>query len=305
MRAACRDDVMALASMTGFARSDGAADGLSWVWELRSVNGRGLDLRLRLPGGFDSLEPALREAAGKSLRRGNITANLTTKREDTARTSIDAAVLDEMLALTLAIAARIPGAPPPRAEALLTLPGVIRQQAAEEPDPARNAALGRVLSAGFDSALAGLAAARAAEGARLEAILRGFLAEIAGLCAAAATEAAGQPQAQQARMQESIRTLLAELPALPAERIAQEVAILASRSDVREELDRLDAHLHAAEALLAEGGAIGRRFDFLVQEFNREANTLCSKSATVALTATGLKLKAAIEQLREQVQNVE
>jgi uncharacterized protein (TIGR00255 family) len=162
-----------------------------------------------------------------------------------------------------------------------------------------------VLAAGFETALAGLVASRAAEGARLEVILRGFLDEITALCATAAEQAAGQPQAQQARMQESVRALLAEIPALPAERIAQEVAILAARSDVREELDRLAAHLHAADALLAEGGAIGRRFDFLVQEFNREANTLCSKSASVPLTATGLKLKAAIEQLREQVQNVE
>lgn len=298
--------MMTLASMTGFARSDGAASGMSWAWELRSVNGRGLDVRLRLPGGFDGLEPALREAAGKLLRRGNVTANLSLKREETARSSVDPVALEGMLVLALDLAARIPGCPAPRAEALLALPGVMRsQQAAEEPDPARLAAVGKALSDGFEVALAGLVAARAAEGARLAGILRTLLAEIAALCGLAAEQAAGQPAAQQARMQESVRALLAELPALPAERIAQEVAILASRSDVREELDRLGAHLQAAEGLLAEGGAIGRRFDFLVQEFNREANTLCSKSASVALTATGLKLKAAIEQLREQVQNVE
>jgi uncharacterized protein (TIGR00255 family) len=279
---------MTLASMTGFARSEGAVSTptpWSWAWELRSVNGRGLELRFRLPGGFDALEPALRDLAGKHLKRGNVTANLTIRREEAARLAPDPAAIEQALALATALAARIPGAPPPRAEALLALPGVMRPaaEAREEIGPDQLAAV----RDGFATALTGLVAARRAEGTRL------------------AAEAADQPAAQKARMMEVVRALLAELPALPEERIAQEVAILAGKSDVREELDRLDAHLHAARALLAEGEAIGRRFDFLVQEFNREANTLCSKSASVALTATGLALKATIEQLREQVQNVE
>jgi len=294
---------MTLASMTGFARSEGAPPGYGWAWELRSVNGRGLELRFRLPGGFDALEPALRELAGKRLKRGNVTANLTIRREEAPRMAPDAAALEQVLALATELAARIPGAPAPRAEALLALPGVLRQgaEAKEEVTPAQHAAVRE----GFEAALEALVVARRAEGARLAGILGGQIDAIGALCGVAAEQAADQPALQRARMLESVRALLGEVPALPEERIAQEVAILAGKSDVREELDRLDAHLHAARALLAEGEAIGRRFDFLVQEFNREANTLCSKSASVPLTATGLKLKAAIEQLREQVQNVE
>jgi uncharacterized protein (TIGR00255 family) len=298
--------MMSLASMTGFARSEGtgaAATAWSWAWELRSVNGRGLELRMRLPGGFDALEPALRELAGKQLKRGNVTANLTVRREEAPRMAPDPAAIEQALALALDLAARIPGAPPPRAEALLALPGVLR--AGAEAREEVSAAQLEAVRGGFVQALEALVVARRAEGARLAATLGTHLAEIAALHGRAAAEAADQPAAQKARMMDSVRALLAELPALPEERIAQEVALLAGKSDVREELDRLDAHLHAAHALLAEGEAIGRRFDFLVQEFNREANTLCSKSASVALTATGLKLKAAIEQLREQVQNVE
>jgi uncharacterized protein (TIGR00255 family) len=292
-----------LASMTGFARSEGVVEGLSWAWELRSVNGRGLELRFRLPSGFDALEPALREAAGGVLKRGNVTANLTIRRDDQPKLAPDQAALEQMLALATELAARIPGAAPPRAEALLALPGVLRANAA--PSEEISAAALAAVRAGFAEALAAMLAARRGEGARLALILRGQLSEINVLHAAASTQAADQPAEQKARMLETVRGLLAELPALPEERIAQEVALLAAKSDVREELDRLAAHLHAAGALLDEAVAIGRRFDFLVQEFNREANTLCSKSASVPLTTTGLKLKAAIEQLREQVQNIE
>ncbi len=292
-----------LASMTGFARTDGVAAGLSWAWELRSVNGRGLDLRLRLPPGWDAIEPALREAAGKALRRGNVAATLTVKREQEPRLTPDPAALEQALALVLALQARIPGSPPPRAEALLALPGVLRPAA--EPEETRTEAAAAALRAGFAAALDALVAARAAEGARLAATLTGMLDEIAALRETAAAQAADQPAQQRARLMENLAALLRETPSLPEDRIAQEVALLAARSDVREELDRLDSHIAAARALLAEGTAVGRRFDFLVQEFNREANTLCSKSAATALTATGLKLKAAIEQLREQVQNIE
>jgi uncharacterized protein (TIGR00255 family) len=289
-----------IASMTGFARSEGVSGGIAWAWELRSVNGRGLDLRFRLPAGFDALEPALREAAGKALRRGNVTANLNVQREERPRLAADPAALQQVLDLALALQARIPGAPPPRAEALLALPGVLRPASAE----AEALPLAEV-QAGFAAALAGLETARKAEGGRIAGVLATQLDEIATLRDRAAGEAASQPASHRARMMETLETLLRESPGLPEERIAQEVALLAARSDVREELDRLASHLEAARALLAEGAAIGRRFDFLVQEFNREANTLCSKSASVALTATGLALKAAIEQLREQVQNIE
>jgi len=294
-----------LASMTGFARAEGSAEAIAWVWEIRSVNGRGLDLRLRLPAGYDSLEPELRAAAGKALKRGNVTASLTVRRDDEPRLSPDPVALDQVLALTLALRERIPGSPPPRPEALLALPGVLRPlSAAEEAEGRREQGMQAIL-AGFGQALDQLTLARRAEGARLASVLASLLGEIAALRGRAASEAADQPAAQRARLMENLEALLREAPTLPEERIAQEVALLAARSDVREELDRLASHIEAAHALLAEGAGVGRRFDFLVQEFNREANTLCSKSASTALTATGLRLKAAIEQLREQVQNVE
>lgn len=293
----------ALASMTGFARTDGVTEGLAWAWELRSVNGRGLDLKLRLPPGFDALEPPLREEAGRSLRRGNVTANLTAKRDDRTRLAADPAVLDELLRLALDTAARIPGAPVPRAEALLALPGVLRPAAMAE-DGVTAAQLAAVRT-GHTAALAALVASRQAEGARLAALLSLQLDEAAALHATAGQEAAEQPALQRARMMETLAALLRDQPGLPEERIAQEVALLASRSDVREELDRLASHIEAARSLLREAAGIGRKFDFLVQEFVREVNTLCSKSASIPLTATGLRLKAVVEQMREQVQNVE
>ena len=286
--------------MTGFARAEGSAAGLAWAWELRSVNGRGLDLRFRLPSGWDALEPGLRDAAGKALRRGNVTANLSVKRESEPRLAADPAALEQALTLAMDLHKRIPGSPVPRAEALLGLPGVLRAVQTEDAVPDTSAA-----AAGFSGALAALVAARQAEGARLATTLTRLLDEIAALHRQATAEAADQPAAQRARVMENLTALLREAPSLPEERIAQEVALLAARSDVREELDRLASHIEAAHALLREAANIGRRFDFLVQEFNREANTLCSKSASVALTATGLKLKATIEQLREQVQNIE
>ena len=289
--------------MTGFARTEGLVGSLTWVWELRSVNGRGLELRFRLPNGWEALEPAFKDLAAKALKRGNVTANLNIKRDTETKLALDPVVLDQILALAMELHARIPGSPVPRAEALLGMPGVMRQTSADPAD--ERAAANAPVQAGFTQALAELVLSRQAEGARLAETLRGQLAEIATLRDLAAVQAADQPAAHQARVMENLINLLRESPSLPEERIAQEVALLASRSDVREELDRLSAHIAAANALMDEGTNIGRRLDFLVQEFNREANTLCSKSASVALTATGLKIKATIEQLREQVQNIE
>ena len=296
-----------LASMTGFARADGTLpDGASFLWEVRSVNGRGLDLRLRLPNGFDTVEPALRDAAGKVFKRGNISATLNIKREEKTgrRLTPDPVALDQALRLALDLAARIPGAPPPRAEALLTLPGVLRAESTEL-DEAAEEARRAVVAKGFDAALKGLAKARAAEGARLAEILAVLIDEIAALVALARDAAADQPTQQKARLLESLAALLEGERRVPEERLAAEVALLAAKSDVREEIDRLNAHIAEARALLASGDAVGRRLEFLTQEFVREANTLCSKSATVALTRLGLDLKAAIERLREQAANVE
>ncbi len=290
------------ASMTGFARIEGTHDAKPWAWELRSVNGRGLDLRFRLPPGLDAIEPALREAAGSALKRGNVTATLTVGRDDSARVALDAGALEEVLRFALELRTRVPDCPPVRAEALLALPGVLRTNGG---DATRSDMPADVLRAGFEAALAGLLAARRSEGARISAVLLRLLDEIDRLRAEAAAIASTQPLEQQKRMLESVRALIAELPALPEDRIAQEVALLAARSDVREELDRLDSHIIAARSLVAESAAVGRRLDFLTQEFNREVNTLCSKAATSALTETGLRLKAAVEQFREQVQNIE
>jgi len=298
-----------LASMTGFARESGTLpDGSSFVWELRSVNGRGLDVKLRLPNGLDALEAALREATTKRLKRGNVSATLSFKREDRApRLTPDPVALEHAIALVLAVAARIPGAAPPSAEAVLGLPGVLRAEVAE-PDEGAEEARRAHLAAAYGVALDGLFQARAREGTQLAKIFGTLLEEIATLCAQATAEAAGQPAAQRARLMENLANLLGDgdlRGRVTEERLAQEVAMLAQRSDVREELDRLAAHITEARALLTSRDAIGRKLEFLTQEFVREANTLCSKSASVALTRTGLALKAAIERLREQAANVE
>ena len=221
-----------------------------------------------------------------------------------ARLVPDEAALAQLLALAQDLAARIPGAPPPRAEALLALPGVLRAEASEPDETAEEARRAAVLAA-FRDALAALDAARRAEGARLSDILATLLEEIATLRDRAAAEAVDQPAQQRGRLMEQLAALLEGERRVPEERLAAEVALLATKSDVREELDRLSAHIAEARSLLASGEAIGRRLEFLTQEFVREANTLCSKSASVALTRTGLDLKAAIERLREQAANVE
>lgn len=295
-----------LASMTGFARQAGTLpDGSSFVWELRSVNGRGLELRFRLPNGLDALETTLRDIGAKTLKRGNVNANLNVRREESvARLVPDATALAQLLDIARSLAARIPDAPPVRAEALLALPGVLRSESTE-PDEAAEEAKRALVVASFRDAMAGLEAARRSEGARLAVILVQLLDEIAALCDRAAAEAVDQPAQQKARLLEQLAGLLDGDRRVPEERLAAEVALLATKSDVREELDRLSAHISEGRSLLATGEAIGRRLEFLTQEFVREANTLCSKSASVALTRTGLDLKAAIERLREQAANVE
>ncbi|WP_291297075.1 YicC/YloC family endoribonuclease [Elioraea sp.] len=292
--------------MTGFARDRGEGSGIAWVWEVKSVNGRGLDVRFRMPPGWDGIEAGLRDAAQKALKRGSVSAGLAVRNDQAAnRPSLDRAALDAAIALVAEVQALLPGAPSPPATALLALPGVMLQAAEEEPDEALLAARAAAVTASFGRALAALDASRRDEGARIGAVLAAKLDEIDTLVAAAEADAATQPAAVRDRLAASLRALADQTPALTEERIAAEAALLASRADVREELDRLHAHIAAARALLAEGTLVGRRLDFLTQEFNREANTLCSKAASRTLTATGLALKAAIEQFREQVQNLE
>lgn len=293
-----------IASMTGFARDAGEHESTAYAWELRSVNGRGLETRLRLLPGYDALEAGLREAVTRAFKRGNVSASLTIRRDTAVSLVLDEAALEQALARALDLARRIPGAAPPRAEALLALPGVLRA-ASSEPDEAEAAALMGMMQESFGRALAALRAARQEEGARLAAVIERLLGEIEAICTEAQAAADAQPGRHRARLQAALAELLDRQPPVSEDRLAQEIALLTTRSDVREELDRLGAHIGAARALLAEGGAIGRRFDFLTQEFNREANTLCSKAASLDLTGAGLRLKAAIEQLREQVQNIE
>lgn len=291
--------------MTGFARVEGHDGALNWVWEIKSVNAKALDLRFRLPAGFDALEVSLRASLNQTLRRGAVTVNLgLAKAAGTGGMRVNREALAAVMALAREIAAEIDDVAPPRIDGLLALKGVI-ETAEESPDEvARERQLG-LLTKSFERALASLQAMRLNEGGRLEAVLSARLAEIASLVRAAEASASAQPAAIKARLEELIAAIVDAVPALPEDRLAHEAALIIAKADIREELDRLEAHLAAARGLVEEGGPIGRRFDFLCQEFNREANTLCAKSADLELTRVGLALKAAIEQLREQVQNIE
>ncbi len=290
--------------MTGFARAEGSLDGFSWAWELKSVNSKSLDLRLRLPAGFDHLEPRLRQSIAAHLKRGAISANLSVQQAAGGggiRVNRDA--LAQILALVDELAGKSNVAPP-RLDGLLALRGVL-ESTEEDDSPELRELRSAALLASWEEAAARLTQARRAEGARLAAILGERLDEIGSLARAAEASAATQPAALRARLRGLVETLLETSTGLSEERLAQEAALIVARADIREELDRLAAHLAAAADLMREGTGIGRRFDFLCQEFNREANTLCSKSSDVELTRLGLGLKAAIEQLREQVQNIE
>ena len=290
--------------MTGFARADGGQGAWTWAAEARSVNGRGLETRFRGPPGFDSLERVTREASQARFQRGQIGLTLQAKRADTAGAiRVNTEQLERYLSLSNSYAAK--GlTTPPSIEALLGLRGVL--EASDEADePETKAQVEAAMAASIAEALDGLKASRLAEGAALLPVLSGLIDKVEALTAAAESEAASLPAALKERFEKRMTELLADRAGLE-DRIVQEAAVMAARADVREELDRLSSHVAAARTLLAGAEpANGRRLDFLTQEFMREANTLCSKSATTALTAIGLELKATIDQFREQVQNVE
>jgi uncharacterized protein (TIGR00255 family) len=293
-----------VASMTGFARLDGDAEGLGFAWELRSVNNRGLDVRLRLPAGFEGLEPQLRKEIGARVARGSLTAALTVARPASqSRFRINTDALQQILELLRELDAHI-DADPPRLDGLLGLRGVL-ETVDDVEAPERREIQEHALTAAFCRALDSLLEMRRREGAAMAAVIGGRLDEIAALAMAARRSAALQPEALRKRLRQMVSELLEASPALPEDRLAQEAALLIHRADATEELDRLHAHVEAARGLISEGGAIGRRLDFLCQELNREANTLCSKSSDLELTRIGLGIKAAVEQLREQVQNLE
>jgi uncharacterized protein (TIGR00255 family) len=290
--------------MTGFARHEGGDGTLSWAWELKSVNGKNLDLRCRVPSGYEALEVAARAAAQAQLARGNLQLSLTVNRgQAPVKLQVNRQILDQLLGLMREMESEV-RAEPPRLDGLLAVRGVlevVEEEDTKEQMDQRTAAM----KADLVLALEALTAMRRAEGQRLKTMADGHLAEIERLTAAAGETAAARPEALRARLKAQVEELLEAAPALPEDRLAQEAAVLAAKADVREELDRLNAHVAAAHDLLAEGKAIGRRLDFLCQELNREANTLCSKSQDVALTRIGLDLKAAVDQLREQIQNIE
>jgi len=295
---------MALSSMTGFARGHGVSGPYGWAWEIKSVNGKGLDLRLRLPPGWDAIEVPVRARAAEALARGSVQANLTIERSGAqSAVRVNAAVLDAILATMRQIAPKIEAAPP-SLDGLLALKGVIEISESEESEGERRGAESAVID-GFAGVIGALGEMRRHEGDALGRVLAARLSEIAALAERAERAPGRQPEAVRARLAEQIATLLEQSERFDPDRLHQEAIMIASKADVREELDRLAAHVAQAQHLIAQGGAIGRRLDFLAQELNREANTLCAKANDVELTNIGLELKAAVEQFREQVQNVE
>ena len=295
---------MALSSMTGFARGHGVAGAYAWSWELKSVNAKGLDLRLRLPPGWDAVEVPARTRGTEKLSRGTVYANLTVERKGVApAVKVNQAVLNAVLTTLKSLRGKVE-ASPATLDGILSLKGVIEVTEEDEREEDRRAAEVAIL-AGFDQALADLLAMRRQEGATLGRLLSARLAEISALAAHAEAAPGRKPEAIKARLAEQVATLLAASQRFDSDRLHQEAIMLASKADIREELDRLASHVAQAEKLLADGGPVGRRLDFLAQELNRESNTLTAKANDVELTNIGLQLKSVVEQFREQVQNLE
>jgi uncharacterized protein (TIGR00255 family) len=295
---------MALSSMTGFARGHGVTGSYAWSWEIKSVNAKGLDLRLRLPPGWDAIEVPARARAAETLSRGTAYANLTVERKGVATTvKVNEPVLSAVLATLKRLHERVEAAPA-TLDGILSLKGVIEITEEDEREEDRRAAEAAILE-GFDNALGELVAMRREEGATLGRVLSKRLKEIAALAARAEAAPGRKPEAIKARLAEQVTTLLSASTRFDSDRLHQEAIMLASKADIREELDRLASHVAQAQKLLADGGPVGRRLDFLAQELNRESNTLTAKANDVELTNIGLELKSAVEQFREQVQNLE
>jgi uncharacterized protein (TIGR00255 family) len=295
---------MTVISMTGFAETSGAHGTMRWRWEVKSVNGRGLDLRLRTPPGFDGIEAASRVLANERFKRGSLQATLNVEPQDGARgLRVDPVALAAAIKIAREIQQET-GLPPPHVDGILALKGVIVQDEALTLDATARAMRDAAILESFAAALDQLVRARLNEGQKLAVVLNGQISEVERLTKEAAKHSATQPAALRAKLTAQLNDLLAP-GTVSADRLEQEIAMLAARADVREELDRLLAHVEEARVLLKSGEPVGRKLDFLAQEFNREANTLCSKSSDASLTRVGLALKAAIDQFREQSQNVE
>jgi uncharacterized protein (TIGR00255 family) len=295
---------MALQSMTGFSRATGDHLGSAFAWELKSVNGKGLEVRLRLPPGLERLEQPARQALQKRFSRGQFYGSLTLTRQGaTAPPVVNEALLKEVSALAKKLEREF-GFAPARSDGLLALRGVLESAdplATEEEATAFDAAM----LAALEEALGGLESARLEEGAALGRLLLGHVDEIEALTLRAEADPSREPQAIRAKLVEQVRLVMEAMPALDENRLGMEAAFLATKADIREEIDRLKTHVASARALIASGGVVGRKLDFLSQEFNRESNTLCSKSNAATITAIGLELKAVVDRFREQVQNLE
>jgi uncharacterized protein (TIGR00255 family) len=296
---------MTISGMTGFARAEGEHQGQRWIWELKSVNGRGLDLKLRTPQGFDALEPQARTAAAAKFKRGSLQANLSLAREASAAASvkIDFALVDRLIAAgeNLVAQGKIEK---PRWDGLLSIRGVLQSEETAEASEEGRAALESALMAGFAQALETLAEARQSEGRSLASVFSEAADRLEALIAAARLSAAAAPAAALERIRQKLEALAPEVKLDPA-RLAQEAAIAATKADVAEELERLSVHTIELRSLITKPEPAGRRLDFLSQELTREANTLCSKSADLELTRIGLDLKTVVDQIKEQAANVE
>ncbi|MGE7369944.1 YicC/YloC family endoribonuclease [Neorhizobium sp. NPDC001467] len=295
---------MSLQSMTGFARSEGTSGRTRWAWELRSVNGKGLDLRLRLPAGFERLEVPVRSAVPARFSRGNIQANLSiTAAEAKVEAVLNRDALDAILRLRAELGDLVDPSPL-RLDTLMSIRGLVDIRDAEDGLEVTEA-LDREILAGLEIALDALAAMRLSEGASLRSVLEDHVRTIAALTQTVENDPSRSPEEIARKLAQQVATLIEGASSLDRDRLYAEAAILATRADLREEIDRLHAHVAAASELLNKGGPVGRRLDFLAQEFNRESNTICSKSNAAAVTAAGIELKVVIDQFREQVQNLE
>ncbi len=295
---------MTAKSMTGFARHEDSLASHLWFWELRSVNGRGLDIRLRLAQGHDFLEPFVRETVRKKFSRGSIQISLNVRRTSAEpQIRINEQVMDSLLEMARA-AGKKHGLEPPGFDALLNVRGVVESVEAEETEEENNRRID-AMKAGFLQALDDLAKAREEEGERLASIVAGQLQRIGELADMAASAPSRDPENIRARIAEQVVRITGSVGDMDPDRLHQEAVLIAAKADIQEELDRLRAHISAARHLLKSDAPSGRKLDFLAQEFNRESNTLCSKSNHVDLTEIGLELKVAVDQMREQVQNIE
>ncbi|TMJ22430.1 MAG: YicC family protein [Alphaproteobacteria bacterium] len=295
---------MALSSMTGFARSHGASGPYTFEWELKSVNAKGFDLRMRLPPGWDDLEALAKKRAGEVLSRGTVYANLNVKRTNSASS---VRVNEDVLASVVKVASLVAGkidAVAPSVDGLLAIKGVI-EIVEPESDEAEDEAAKAAAAAAFDEALANLVAMRRREGMALGQVLIQRMDEIEVLAKKAEAAPGRKPEAIRTRLAEQIAMLLESSDRFDADRLHQEALLIAAKADVREELDRIASHIAQVREMIGKGGPVGRRLDFLAQEFNREVNTCCSKSNDIELTNTGLEMKNVVEQFREQVQNLE